>query len=268
MNFPAFIALGKIKLALAILQLNMLWNRAKDHEVIFRSAWALSQRLGFLFGAFSSVGNPRGYEVHHVVYLRLLRLLDRIKPGYLPNVTVIDEDTLTDIACSSQPTIIVTIHAPVDAVFSRILQERGIEARALAANHVTVAEKARILGHEGAPQFISSSQNTLLQIRRELRRNRAVHLCIDYKDNASGTEKLFISSAIFRLAGIMPVNIVFSDTDITRDGHINLHLKAHDLSKTPGPDDIARAYLRWLKTVRGHTRHWTITSTRLSSTAN
>jgi hypothetical protein len=60
----------------------------------------------------------------------------------------------------------------------------------------------------------------------------------------------------------MPVNIVFSDTDITRDGRINLYLRAYDLSKTPSHDDIAGAFLRWLKTVRGHTRHWTIVSTR------
>lgn len=261
MPLSELIALRKIKLALSILQLNMLYNRSKDHEAVFQSAWALSKRLDFLLSAFSCAGNPRGYQVHQVVYLRLLRLLHRIKPGYVPNVTVINEHVLTDLARSEVPAIIATIHSPVDVILHRILQERGIRSSLLAANHATVAEKARVLGCEQQPDFIANSENTLLQFRRKLRQNKSVHLCVDYSDNSSGINELFISSATFRLAGTMTANVIFSDACVTRAGHIELHLQAYNVARTPDPDDIADAFLRWLKQVRGHDRTWTITST-------
>ncbi len=253
----------RIKLALLILQLNILANRAKDHEAVFHAAWALSKRLGFLFDAFSSSGNPWRYEIHQVVYLRLLRMLHHMKPGYIPEVTVVNEDILTNISGNGSPTIIVALHSPVDVVLSRILLERVVQSSALAANPRIVAEKLRILGFQGQPHFIVHSDNTLLQIRRELRRNTTVHLCIDYREDDSASPALCMSCAIFRIAELMALNIVFSDAQITQDGHINLHMHVHNTTETDSPHDIADAFLHWLKTDRGHTRNWTIVQTRL-----
>lgn len=252
----------RIKLAMFILHLSILSNRTKDHDAVFRAAWALSKRLEFLFDAFSSSGNPWGYDVHQVVYLRLLRMLHRIKPGYVPEVTVVNEDIFTHVARNRSPTIIVTIHSPVDAVLSRIFQERAIQSSVLAANPRTVAEKAVILGFQGRPDFIVNTENTLLQIRGDLRRNKTVHLCVDYLEDNSGDTSFFISSAIFRIAEIMQPNIIFSDTEVTQDGRISLHMHVHNVAETGSPHDIAGAFVRWLKTTRGHTRNWTIVSTR------
>ncbi len=254
--------LARIKLGMFILQLSILSNRAKDHDTVFRTAWALSKRLGFLFDGFTSSGNPWGYEVHEVVYLRLLRLLHRVKPGYIPKVTVVNEYVLSSIPRNQSPTVVVTLHSPADAVLSRVFHERAIQQSVLAANPRTVAEKARILGFQGQQDFIVRSENTLLRIRRELRCNKTVHLCIDYRSGNAARPALFISSAVFRITELMKLNIVFSDPRITRDGHIDLHVHAHDAKETDGPHDIAGAFLHWLKSTRGHTRNWTIMPTR------
>lgn len=255
--FTAFNFL-RIKLGMFILQLNILSNRAKDHDTVFRTAWALSKRLGVLFDAFSSSGNTRGYEVHEVVYLRLLRLLHRMKPGYIPKVTVVNEDVLSHISPNRSPTVVVTIHSPADAVLSRVFQERAMQQSVLAANPVTVAEKAGILGFRGQQNYIGRSENTLLQIRRDLRRNRTVHLCVDYRAGAAAEPALFISSAVFGIRDFMTLNIVFSDAQITHDGHIDLYMHAYDAMETDGPHAVASAFLHWLKSTRGHTRNWTI----------
>lgn len=248
----------RIKLALLILQLSIFSNRAHDHDTVFRAAWALSKRLGFLFDAFSSSGNPWGYEVRQVVYLRLLRLLHHQKPGYMPKVTVVDEDVFAHMTRSKSPTIIVTVHSPTDAVISRILQDRDIRASLLAANPQTIGEKAAMLGSRGQLDFIAQTENTLLQIRRDLRRNRVVHLCIDFRGDNSAGPTLFMSSAVFRISELMKLNIVFIDTTITADGCINAYMHVHETAEKTGPDDIAGAFLHWLKTTRGHTRDWTI----------
>lgn len=251
----------RIKLAMFTLQLGILSNQAKDHDTVFQAAWAQSKRLGFLFAAFSSSGNPWHYEIHQVVFLRLLRLLHRIKPGYIPTVTVVNEDIVTHLARSKLPTIIITIHSPVDVVLSRILQERAIQSSALAANRRTAAEKAEILGCNGTPDFIARTKNALLQIRGRLRRNKMVQLCVDFKGHNSTDPQYFISSAIFRITKFMKLNIVFADTLVTRDGDIEVHLHVHDVAETASPHDIASSFLHWLKTARGHTRNWTIAPT-------
>ena len=252
----------RIKLGMLILQLSILSSRANDHDTVFRVAWALSKRLGVLFDAFSSSGNPWGYEVHEVVYLRLLRLLHRMKPGYIPNVTVVNEDVFSHVSRNGSPTVVVTIHSPADAVLSRVLQERAMQQSVLAANPMTVADKAGILGFKGQQNFIVRSENTLLQIRRDLRRNRTVHLCIDYRAGNATDPALFISSAVFRIREFMTVNIVFSDAQITHDGHIELYMHAHEGAETDNPHAMACAFLHWLKSTRGHTRNWTIVPTR------
>lgn len=248
----------RVKLALFILQLSIFSNRAHDHDTVFRAAWALSKRLGFLFNAFSSSGNPWGYEVRHVVYLRLLRLLHRQKPGYIPKVTVVNEDVFAHMARSTSPTIIVTVHSPTDTVISRILEDRGIKSSLLAANPQTVGERAALLGCRGQLDFIAQTENTLLQIRRDLRRNRVVHLCIDFREDNSASPALFMSSAVFRISELMTLNIVFLDTRITADGCISVYTHVHDTAETTGPDGIASAFVHWLKTTHGHTRDWTI----------
>lgn len=252
----------RIKLALLILQLSILANRVKDHAGVFHAAWALSKRLGFLLDAFSTSGNPWGYEVHHVVYMRLLRLLHRMKPGYVPKVTVVNEDILTNVCRNGSPTVIVALHSPVDAVLSRVLQERDIQQAAVAANPETVGDKAAILGFQGQQHFIASTENTLLQIRRDLRRNRTVHVCIDFRGDDSDSPALFMSSSIFRLAELMALNVVFLDTQVTRDGQIKLYMHVHKATEADTPHDIAGAFLHWLKADRGHTRNWTIVTTR------
>ncbi|MEP1949963.1 MAG: hypothetical protein ABJL87_12175 [Anderseniella sp.] len=214
--------------------------------------------MGFLFDGFVSSGNPRGYKVHEVVYLRLLRLLHRVKPGFVPQVTVVNEDVLMHITRNGSPTIVVAVHSPVDAVLSRVFQERAIQQSVLAANPRTVAEKAGILGFQGEQNFIVKTENTLLQIRRDLRLDRTVHLCVDYTQESSDGTALFISSAVFRIAELMTLNIVFSDAQVTPDGYINVHMHTHTGTEADSPHVIATAFVHWLKTVRGHTRKWAL----------
>lgn len=252
----------RIKLGMLILQLSILSNRTKNHDTVFRAAWSLSKRLGFLFDAFLSTGNPWGYEVHEVVYLRLLRLLHRMKPGYIPNVTVVNEDVFSHVSRNGSPTVIVTIHSPADAVLSRVLHERAMQQSVLAANPGIIAEKASILGFKGQQDFIVNGENTLLQIRRNLRRNKTVHLCVDYRAENAADPKLFISSAVFRITKFMTLNIVFSDARITHDGHINLYMHVHEITQTGSPHAVASGFVHWLKSTRGHTRNWTIVATQ------
>ncbi|WP_337660107.1 hypothetical protein [Anderseniella sp. Alg231-50] len=242
--------------------MNILANRTKDHDAVFNAAWTLSKRLGFLFNAFSSNGNPWGYEVHHVVYLRLLRMLHRMKPGYIPVVRVANEDVIANVCRNGSPTVIVALHSPVDAVLSRVLQERGFQQAAVAANPETVGDKAAILGFQGQQHFIASTENTLLQIRRELRRNGTVHLCIDFRGDDADKPGYFMSSSIFKLTKLMALNVVFLDTQVTRGGQIKLYMQVHQATEADTPHDVAGAFLHWLKTDRGHTRNWTIVQTR------
>lgn len=250
------------------LAVGCLWLKAhiflkagRTRDGLVDAAWRNAQRLSFFFKGEELYYNQSGRNWRELLLLRLLQELDRHGCHSSPQLVIHGLDVLVSNARQAIPTIVVTMHSPVDAVLNRIFRENGIPSSLLAGKPKRVREKGRLLGLEGDLDLIDRSSDTLLAMRRKLSEGRMVLACIDFprpRPNSYYVD-VAISPALFELARKLKVAVLYADTWVASDGRIQAAyaIPRVDLAASSA-EAIAQDFIAWLQTEQGDNRHLSV----------
>lgn len=254
------VAAGAARLALGCLWLKtyVLMKSGRDREGRRGAAWQNARRLSFFFKGQESCYNEMGWNWREMLLLRMLRELSRSGCDDPPEVVIHGLDALVSNAKQAIPTIVVTMHSPVDAVLNRIFRENGIPSSLLAAKPKRPKEKARLLGLAGDLDVVSRGSDSFLEIRRKLGEGRMVLACVDFPQPrpSSYYVDVAVSPALFELARKLKVAVLYADTWVSDDGKVQVAYATPRLDvASSAADVVAQDFIAWLQTEQGDRRH-------------
>jgi len=235
-------------------------NRRREPAALLASTWSAACRLGVLFGGGALYRNRFGYDWRSILFLRVLKRLDRAGIRCLPKVSLSNFEAVRAVTDGGRPIIAVMAHSPADAVINRVFAEAKIPWTLLAASLKGVAPKARQLGLRGELDVIPRNNDALLAIRQRLGAGRSICACIDFVDKAGSTAGcIFVSPILFELAKLTRSRMIYADASVTRDGTIELVFATPrvDLAASPA-EACAEDFIDWLRAERGDRRQFKV----------
>lgn len=251
--------LGRVRVAIASLRLRAFIrrNRRSEPAALFEMTWSEANRLGRLFDGLAEYRNRFRHAWRDILFLRVLRSLDRAGVRFVPKVAVRGFEIIRS-AATKGPVIVVLVHSPVDAVINRLLDDAGLPWVLLASRAQSTRVKARLLGLAGALDVIPLTSDSLLATRRSLAQGRAVCACVDFTIR-SEPGALFVSPALFDLAMRTGSAVAYAHTRVTDGGTIEVTCAAPriDLSVST-PDALAEDFVAWLRDDQGDGRSRTV----------
>jgi hypothetical protein len=229
-------------------------NRGLAPDALRDATWAEVKALGEYFAGAERHRNKRAYGWREIMFERMLILLDRAGLGSPPDVITHGREILRQ-AAEDGPTVVLTLHSPVDAVLNRLFDEAGIPWVLLATRAEKIIPRARLLGLRGPLEVVGRDDDSLLTLRRHLREGRAVCACVDFVwPKHLARRRVFVGPALFEFGIRTGCAIVYADTRVTDDGRIDVAYTLPRVAANASADAHAEDFIAWLKLERGETR--------------
>jgi len=211
---------------LALLRANIRRQRGGDPMDAARSAWTLGLRLRPVLTGLQCYENRFGHGWKDLLLLLLTEELAKCGLGRPPDMTVKGLELLRARAAARRPTVVVTMHAPTDAVLNRLFEENGCPSTLLAARGAKIRRKARLLGLRGELDVIERSSDSFLSLRARMAEGRVVCCCVDFTEPRKDSllHDVRVSPAMFQMAKLLRSSILYAETRATADGAILVSL--------------------------------------------
>ena len=251
--------LGRVRVAIGSLWLRaFIWrNRRSEPAALFEMTWFKANRLGWLFDGLEQYRNRFRHAWRDILFLRLLRYLDRAGVHCVPKVAVRGFEVIRSAATKSS-VIVVLVHSPVDAVINRLFDEAGLPWVLIAKRAESTRLKARLLGLAGALDVIPLTSDSLLATRRSLAQGRNVCACVDFTLRAD-PGALFVSPALFDLAMRTGSAVVYAYTKVTNGGIIDVTCAGPRIDPSVATSKAwAEDFVAWLRDDQGDGRSRTV----------
>jgi hypothetical protein len=234
-------------------------NRKLGPERTFEACWAMVLRHGYFFRGVAMMRNRFSFHWQDMLFLRLLEEMQRSGLACRPKLKLANA-VLLDAVKEGQPTMVVTVHSPVDASLNRAFEECGLDWTLLAAGESAVS-KARLLGLQSDLDLLIRSSDTLLLMRRKLREGKLVCANIDDAMRRPGSLycDVFVSPAMFQLAIGIKARVVYAFTRVNDAGEIEASFGKPGVDAAAcTAEDYARDFIAWMRDARNDRRNWQV----------
>lgn len=204
------------------LEIYVRLNAGQPTDALFAATWKAAARLRFLFAGGETYRNRFGRNWREMLLLRLLRAMERCGKPRPPQIKIVGANILD--ACRGRPTIVITMHSPIDAVLNRVFQEAGLPSTLLVDKTARINRKANLLGLRGSLDTIGRTSDALLMMRRKLHEGRLICACVDFTWPTDGSFEvgLRISPAMFELARSLRTTLIYAESWVTDDGVVKI----------------------------------------------
>ena len=202
------------------------FNAPSDYR--FQKAWRFVKKYPALLrpriSLEISIRQEFPQNSQNIVYLDILRMLNRLKIDFNAPILPVNEEPFLDLARHKRPLVIVGLHSDISTSFNPLAERLGVEW-AVITSLPEAPERSKWFGLKGMLATIPDSDACFLIARQEMRHGKAIFCCPDFfgERHPSRPREYFISSGIFEFARRTDATLIYVMPVLTESGSILYH---------------------------------------------
>jgi lauroyl/myristoyl acyltransferase len=240
---------GKARAAQMLLELRLAISRNVDPKTQFAILWKFGMNCRWFFQLRQYYSNLFIIPWETFLFARVLEIVRKEHPSYRPKVKLIGGELIEELIKTREKVVLVTIHSFVGLIILQVLKELGVEVTLVAFGR----PQMELLGGYQI-DFILPSKYVLLKARQKLREGKWISCSADYPPDKSA--EFMIGTAIFDFARKLEAKVIFSVTQVSKEGEICIALSRmkHSMSST----ESAKEFISFLNSVLTVKKNWKV----------